>query len=80
LAGLYQVNFTVPSSGLTNGDVMIAFETNEALNEMATISLSGFSLDEARTVARRRSRLRPVAAGATYVRPAKKVRRALPER
>jgi uncharacterized protein (TIGR03437 family) len=80
LAGLYQVNFTVPSSGLTNGDVMIAFETNEALNEMATISLSGFSLSEARTVARRRSRLRPVAAGATSVRPAKKVRRALPER
>jgi len=42
LAGLYQVNFTVPSSGLANGDVSIAFDTAEALNEMATISLAGF--------------------------------------
>jgi uncharacterized protein (TIGR03437 family) len=42
-AGLYQVNFTIPDSGLANGEVSIAFNTNEALNEMSTISLSGFS-------------------------------------
>jgi uncharacterized protein (TIGR03437 family) len=42
-AGLYQVNFTLPSSGLANGDVYIYFETLEASNEMATISLAGFS-------------------------------------
>jgi uncharacterized protein (TIGR03437 family) len=81
LAGLYQVNFIMPTSGLANGDVTIAFETNEALNEMATISVSGFSDADARVVpSRRPSRLRPVAAGAAYARPAKKLRRALPER
>jgi len=42
-AGLYQINFTLPDSGLNNGDVHIAFATREAENEMATISLSGFS-------------------------------------
>lgn len=42
-AGLYQINFTLPSGGLNNGDVHIVFATIEAENEMATISLSGFS-------------------------------------
>jgi uncharacterized protein (TIGR03437 family) len=42
-AGLYQVNFAVPDGGLINGNVRIAINTTEALNEMATISLSGFS-------------------------------------
>jgi uncharacterized protein (TIGR03437 family) len=82
-AGLYQVNFTVPASGLANGDVLIAFSTTEALNEMSTISLSGFPQAAARVVpGRRASRLRsrPVGAGATYGRHAKNVRRALPER
>jgi uncharacterized protein (TIGR03437 family) len=80
-AGLYQINFTVPTSGLANGAVYIAIETNEALNEMATISLSGFSTS-GQTVAGRASRLprRRVASGATDGRPAKKSRRALPER
>jgi uncharacterized protein (TIGR03437 family) len=78
-AGLYQVNFTVPSSGLANGDVLIAFITNEALNEMSTISLSGFPAASGLAVPiRRNSRLpsRPAGAG----RNAKKYRRALPER
>jgi uncharacterized protein (TIGR03437 family) len=86
IAGLYQVNFTVPSSGLANGDVHIFFGTSEALNEMSTISLSGFSAS-ARAPSQmvpsgRASRLRThtVAAGATFGRHAKKFRRALPER
>jgi uncharacterized protein (TIGR03437 family) len=57
-AGLYQVNFTLPESGLTNGDVFIYFETLEATNEMATISLSGFSTAAPLAVARQRRRAR----------------------
>jgi uncharacterized protein (TIGR03437 family) len=82
-AGLFQVNFTLPASGLENGDVSIAFDTKEALNEMSTISLSGFSQASAQMAARRRpSRLRsrPDAAGAAYGGHAKTFRRALPER
>jgi uncharacterized protein (TIGR03437 family) len=41
--GLYQVNLTLPASGLANGDVSIQFQTCEAINEMATISVSGFA-------------------------------------
>jgi len=64
-AGLYQVNFTVPSSGLENGDVYISFDTNEALNEMSTISLTGFSETAARSVPSRRAfRLKRLAAAA----------------
>jgi uncharacterized protein (TIGR03437 family) len=68
VAGLYQVNFTLPSSGLANGDVNISFDTIEALNDMATINVSGFSGSAARIVpSHRASRLRSrtVAAGAT---------------
>jgi len=43
LAGLFQVNFTLPMSGVANGDAYINFQTTEASNEMATISLSGYS-------------------------------------
>ncbi len=80
-AGLYQVNFTLPANGLQNGAVQIDFVTNEALNEMATIDLSGFPQTDA-VRSRRNSRLRsrPAAAGATHDRNAKKSRRALPER
>jgi uncharacterized protein (TIGR03437 family) len=80
-AGLYQVNFTLPKDGLENGEVLVAFVTTEALNEMATISVSGFK-DDARTVAGRRNfRLRrPTAAGGAHVKHAQKFRRALPER
>jgi uncharacterized protein (TIGR03437 family) len=80
-AGLYQVNFTVPSDGLTNGYVLIAFETEEALNEMSTISLSGFSQSDivpSRRASRPRSR--PLKTGAAYSRHTNKFRRALPER
>jgi len=80
--GLYQVNFTLPQSGLANGDVLVAFITNEALNEMSTISLSGFpqaaAVSSGRRTSRPRSRL--AASGATPVRHAKNFRRALPER
>ena len=82
-AGLYQVNFTLPASGVANGDVYIAFNTSEALNEMATISLSGFSQDAAQTAASHRaSRLRgrAIPAGATRGGNSKKRRRALPDR
>jgi uncharacterized protein (TIGR03437 family) len=80
-AGLYQVNFTLPSSGLTNGDVLIAFETEEALNEMSTISLSGFSQSSDLVPSRAsRPRSRSTATGATFGGQAKKFRRALPER
>jgi uncharacterized protein (TIGR03437 family) len=41
-AGLYQVNFTLPSSGLSNGEVSIGFQTIEGLNTMASISVGGF--------------------------------------
>ncbi len=81
-AGLYQVNFTLPTDGLENGEVVVAFVTTEALNEMATINVSGFPKGEARTVPSHRSfRLRrPTVAGATHVKHAQKFRRALPER
>jgi uncharacterized protein (TIGR03437 family) len=82
-AGLYQVNFTLPTSGLANGDVNIDFNTLEALTEMATINVAGFSQETALTVpGRRASRLRrrAVAAGAAHGKDGKSRRRALPER
>lgn len=83
LAWLYQVNFTLPTSGLANGDVNIYFQTNEASNEMATIALSGFSASAAPVNPRRRTprvRSRAAAAGAAHGRVVKNHRRALPER
>jgi uncharacterized protein (TIGR03437 family) len=80
-AGLYQVNFTVPASGLANGDVSITFETDEALNEMATISLSGFPNASAQMSPHSRAsrlRSRGFAHGATRDRRAKH-RRPLPD-
>ncbi|HXM44177.1 MAG TPA: hypothetical protein VN924_23275 [Bryobacteraceae bacterium] len=78
LAGLYQVNFTVPTSGLANGDVYIAFDTLEALNEMATISLSGFPESGfAQPIASHRNS-RPHR-HAAHARDAKKRQRALPD-
>lgn len=41
--GLYQVNFTVPTTGLRSGNNYIFLETTEADVEMSTISLTGFS-------------------------------------
>jgi hypothetical protein len=79
-AGLYQVNFTVPAAGLVNGDVHIALDTNEAVNEMATISLSGFSGRAAQRVPSQRMSRLAAARSATHGRHAKQFRRALPDR
>jgi uncharacterized protein (TIGR03437 family) len=74
-AGLYQVNFTLPHDGVANGDVFVVFATIEAQNEMATISVSGYSStgDARRRVSGRR-------ATRHHARPAKNFRRALPDR
>jgi uncharacterized protein (TIGR03437 family) len=83
-AGLYQVNFTLPKTGLDNGEVYISFQTYEAVNEMATISLAGFSNATGQSVPGRRAprlRRRAVANGAAHGRDVKNHRRrALPER
>jgi uncharacterized protein (TIGR03437 family) len=42
-AGLDRMDFTLPTSGLVNGDVHLTLETNEAQNEMATIAVTGYS-------------------------------------
>ena len=76
-AGLYQVNFTLPTTGLTNGDVFINFETLEATNEMATISVSGFSAAVPPAVAGRRV---PRQRSRAHRANVKRRRRALPER
>ena len=61
--GLYQVNFVVPATGLSNGHVYISFQTNEATTEMSTISLSGFSQAAAQIAPNNRASFRrgPVA-------------------
>jgi hypothetical protein len=79
-AGLYQVNFKLPASGLQNGDVYVAFNTNEALNIMATISVSGFPQSSAR-VGQAVHAARPQRrAGPAHSKHAKNFRRALPNR
>ena len=78
IAGLYQVNFTLPTSGLQDGDVQVVFDTNEALNQMSTISVSGFSArsgDFARS-----GRTSPNRARAAHGKHGNALRRALPER
>jgi len=45
LAGLYQLNFTLPPNGVANGDALIFIDTDEGLNGMSTIRLSGFTAD-----------------------------------
>ncbi len=81
-AGLYQVNFTLPKSGLSNGDVSIALGTIEAFNEMATINVAGYSSGfgfVASSQAGSRPR-RPPTPGAAFRGHSRKARRALPER
>jgi uncharacterized protein (TIGR03437 family) len=83
LAWLYQVNFTLPTTGLANGDVYIYFQTLEGSNEMATIAVSGFPQAAAQINLRRRTPRRPsrvAGAGAAHGRGVKSHRRALPER
>jgi uncharacterized protein (TIGR03437 family) len=82
-AGLNQVNFTLPEDGLSDGDVSIAFNTIEALNDMATINVSGYSQSAARIgPSQRVSRVRrhAVTGRARSGRHSKTSRRALPER
>ena len=80
-AGLYQVNFTLPDSGLKNGDVHIALATVEAENEMATINLSGFTEGFAVGLSSGRAsqHLRRAALHNASGRHGKNFRRALPE-
>ncbi|HTQ58220.1 MAG TPA: hypothetical protein VMI94_27345 [Bryobacteraceae bacterium] len=79
-AGLYQVNFTLPTTGVANGDVYIAFNTLEGVNEMATIAVAGFP----GSAAVGSSSLRPVRPRGNAIprrtAGAKSHRRALPER
>jgi len=79
-AGLYQVNFTLPSSGLDNGDVVIEFNTIEALNGMSTISVTGYpKTDPPAAASSRASRLRrPAMARPAFGKHPKNFRRALP--
>jgi hypothetical protein len=80
-AGLYQVNFTLPPSGLSNGHVQLDFETIEGLNEMSTISVSGFSTRAFVAAPLRRGALlrsHPLPARVSFGRPLKNFRRALP--
>jgi uncharacterized protein (TIGR03437 family) len=43
-AGLYQVNFTLPSArSISSGDAVVGFLTIEAQNTMSTIAVSGFT-------------------------------------
>jgi uncharacterized protein (TIGR03437 family) len=80
-AGLYQVNFTLPTSGLKNGDVYVGLGTNEAYNVMATIHLSGFPETGALAVpGRSRRPSQAIPAVASRGKHAKNFRRALPER
>jgi uncharacterized protein (TIGR03437 family) len=53
IVGLYQVNFTLPSTGLANGDVGLVLYTDEGYTNMATIAVSGFSSSAAPLVSRR---------------------------
>jgi len=81
LAGLYQVNFTLPASGLENGDIQILLVTDEALNSMSTIRVSGFKADALVRSGRASMPRGRFVAGAVRHRPhAKSVRRALPDR
>jgi uncharacterized protein (TIGR03437 family) len=57
--GLYQVNFTLPSTGLNNGDVYIQLQTNEASTEMSTIRVSGFAGAAVHAASRGKSAVRP---------------------
>jgi uncharacterized protein (TIGR03437 family) len=54
--GLYQVNFTVPTSGLKSGNIYVQLETDDAVTEMSTISLTGFPQASAAAVSGRMAR------------------------
>ena len=76
------MNFSLPKSGLSNGDVSIALGTIEAFNEMATINVAGYSSGfgfVAPSQAGSRPR-RPPTPGAAFRGHSRKARRALPDR
>jgi len=80
-AGLYQVNFTLPSSdSIGNGDVFVVFETLEAQNVMSTIAVSGFTGAAIPASADAPKMVRPRIGMATHSRGVQSHRRALPER
>ena len=83
-AGLYQVNFTLPSArSISSGEAFIGFLTIEAQNTMSTIALSGFTgaavpaSESTRGMALRH--VRPVTV-TPRARAVRSPRRALPER
>ena len=81
-AGLYQVNFTIPT-GLGNGDAAIFFGTIEAFNQMASISVSGSNQPTPQVAGNRRIdalRSRAHLAHSRHSQHTKNLRRALPER
>jgi uncharacterized protein (TIGR03437 family) len=82
-ASLYQVNFTIPSSGLEDGDTPIFFGTIEAFNQMASINVSGFNQPTAQVAPNRRMaelRSRAHFAHSRHSQHTKDLRRALPDR
>jgi uncharacterized protein (TIGR03437 family) len=77
--GLYQVNFTLPSSGLVSGDAYIGFETLEGLTDLSTIALSsGFTGTAVPAATRSNPKLRHHPA--SYRKRTTNHRRALPDR
>jgi uncharacterized protein (TIGR03437 family) len=74
-AGLYQVNFKIPATGLKNGDVYISLQTNEASTEMTTIRLSGFPASAARSAERQSRPRQSGITRQTFNRDARKHRR-----
>jgi uncharacterized protein (TIGR03437 family) len=81
-AGLYQVNFTLPSRGsIASGDAVIIFDTLEGQNIMSTIALSGFTGAAIPANANPRKIVRPrMTPSAPPGRGIRSHRRALPER
>ncbi len=51
--GLYQVNFTIPTTGLVSGNIYVDLQTNEAATEMSTIYVTGFPVVKATLQTRR---------------------------
>ena len=83
-AGLYQINFAIPTGGLSNGDAIISIGTVEAVNSMATIPLAGFPQSPSLLVPSHLSSVRRVRAaarrGSSMSGRHMLKRRALPER
>jgi uncharacterized protein (TIGR03437 family) len=80
-AGLYQVNFTLPTDGLEDGETLIVLGTEEAVNYMATITVSGYKSSGLAVPAHSSLlRSRAAMAGRASFPRARTTRRALPAR